>query len=160
MMQGDTVTVLEYYGEIPRKMRAIRREALELGDSYNVLRGATLDGMPYSRTPGDSTAAVAVRAAADGTKERLRELEARRIVLKGDGERIREQLDRLKNVYKTILICRYVNGHKWRQVAWKVGYSEVQAKRLARRAVERLGELMDDMPMAEEILSRARDARV
>ena len=159
MQKSDVVAVLRYLGDIRYQLRALAAEADQIEAGYDPLRSVNIDGMPHGAAPGDVTAATAEKMIANGAAERLQELHARAEVLRSDAALIRGQIDRLRDVYKTVLLMRYVHGNNWHDVAAKIKYSEAQAKRLRLRGIVRLGELLEDVPMAAELVARARDAR-
>ena len=121
-----------------------------------------MDGMPHGSTPGDSTASLAVKLADNEEyQNRENELIVRRVVLKSDLQEIRQKLDRL-NV--TILKGRYVYADRslqktWESIAISIGKKKITAQRWKDAALAVLGGMFDEIPMIEEILSRAYDAR-
>lgn len=114
--------------------------------------------MPHAAGNGDKTADMALKLADTDTDRRLRELDVREDVLKGDKAAIRCALDRLNSKHKELLATRYIDGHNWEFVACRVGLSRRQTIRVSVVALTRLGVLLEDEPQAGEILARARDA--
>lgn len=159
MQANDAKMILRYLGDMQGQLRTISKEMAELEEQYNGLHGMKLDGMPHGSMPGDATAALALKMAESGNAERRKELIARREVLQGDSAAIRGQIDRLRGVYKMVLFKKYVFGHSWVRVACRIEASTATAKRKGYEGLTRLAVLLDDMPMADEILARARDAR-
>lgn len=158
MTAAEAETIVRYYADIAGQQRALQREYAWLEAEYNPLRGNALDGMPHAAGNGDKTADMALRMAETDAARRMRELEVRGGVLCGDKAAIRDALDRLCSRHKEVLISRYVDGHTWEFTAGRAGLSRRQAIRVSAAALTRLGLLLDDVPLAGEILARARDA--
>lgn len=166
MQAEETKIVLRYLGGIEAQLYDVNRELAELQDRYNPIKGMDMDGMTHGTTPGDSTASLAVKLA-DSSEEYKRtenRLLVRRGVLLADRDNIRDQLDRMNGDYKIILRGRYVYKQKslqrgWTSIAAELGVKEITAQRKEKVALAILGPMLDEMPMAEEILLRAYDAR-
>lgn len=158
MTAAEAEIIIKYYADIAGQQRAIMRERMTLDAEYNPLRGNALDGMPHAAGNGDKTADMALKLADTDTDRRLRELDVREDVLKGDKAAIRCALDRLNSKHKELLATRYIDGHNWEFVACRVGLSRRQTIRVGVVALTRLGVLLEDEPQAGEILARARDA--
>lgn len=166
MQAEEAKMILRYMGGIEAQLYDVNRELAELQDRYNPIKGMGMDGMPHGTTPGDSTASLAVKLA-DSSEEYKRtenRLLVRRGVLLADRDNIRDQLDRMNGDYKIILRGRYVYTQKslqrgWTSIAAELGVKEITAQRKEKVALAILGPMLDEMPMAEEILLRAYDAR-
>ena len=165
MQKKDTEQILFYYGKIEKLIDGVDMELAELKDRYNPIKGVAMDGMPHGSTPGDSTASLAVKLA-DNEEYAQREYEL--IVLKTnmiyDKRNIRQKLDRMNDDYKTILKGRYVCPDRslqktWESIAMSIGKKKITAQRWKDAALVILGGMFDEIPMIEEILSRAYDAR-
>lgn len=159
MKQVDAQEVLLYYADISKRLRVLARERWKIEDEYNPLHGAPLDGMPKTSRCGDSTGVAALRLAETGNADRLHELAVQAAVLRGDAEHIRRQLDRLRSQHKIVLLEKYVDGHTWEVTSGKIGLSRRQTIRVAEDALRHFGSKLDDVPMVEEIIARAHDAR-
>ena len=159
MTTAEAETIIRYYADIAGQQRTIARERAELEASYDPLHGNAPDGMPHAAGNGDSTAEKALKMAETDTARRLCELDVRAGILADDGAVIRAALDRLNSRHKTLLVTRYIDGHNWEFVACRVGLSRRQTIRVSVVALGRLGAVLEDAPMAAEILARARDAR-
>ena len=97
-------------------------------------------------------------------QRRENELRVRKDVLRADQTTIRGQLDRLNSRYKTILCGRYVYSDPslqkgWKTIARELRKTEITAQRWEKFALVVLGSMLDEVPMVEELLSRAYDAR-
>ena len=158
MTAAEAETIIKYYADIAGQQRAIARERAELDMQYSPLRGNALDGMPHAAGNGDSTAQLALRMADTDTARRLCELDVREAVLLEDKAAIRAALDRLNSRHKELLATRFIDGHNWELVACRIGLSRRQTIRVSVVALTRLGVMLDEVPMAGEILARARDA--
>lgn len=165
MKAEDTKLILRYLAEIGAQVREIDIELDELAERYNPIKGMAADGMPHGSATGDSTAALAVKLAdRDECKNRENELRVRKAVLYADRAAIRAQFDRLNSRYKSILEGRYVYRQKslqksWKSIASKLGVKEITAQRWEKFALSIFGAMLDEMPMSEEVLLRAYDAR-
>lgn len=165
MQKKDTEQILLYYGKIEKQLDSVNMELAELQDRYSPIKDLAMDGMPHGSTPGDSTASLAVKLADNEEyQNRENELIVRRVVLKSDLQEIRQKLDRLNDDYKTILKGRYVYADRslqktWENIAISIGKKKITAQRWKDAALVVLGGMFDEIPMIEEILSRAYDAR-
>lgn len=165
MQKKDTEQILLYYGKIEKQLDSVNMELAELQDRYSPIKGLAMDGMPHGSTPGDSTASLAVKLADNEEyQNRENELIVRRVVLKSDLQEIRQKLDHLNDDYKTILKGRYVYADRslqktWESIAISIGKKKITAQRWKDAALVVLGGMFDEIPMIEEILSRAYDAR-
>ena len=159
MSGADAEIVMQYCGQIKAMRRILRKEREELESGYNTIHGTGMDGMPKAPGAGDVVGETATRLAEEGVADRLQELDVRDEVLRQDMEDIGRALRVLRDVYSQALTMHYRDRHKWREVAGIMKYSESHILRLRRRALEMLGEQLEAVPMAEELLARARDAR-
>lgn len=158
MTAAEAEIIIKYYADIAGQQRAIARERAALEAEYSPLRGNAPDGMPHAAGTGDKTADMALKLADTDTNRRLRELDVREGVLKGDKAAIHCAMDRLNSRHKELLATRYIDGHNWEFTACRVGLSRRQTIRVSVVALTRLGALLQDEPQAGEILARARDA--
>lgn len=165
MQKKDTEQILLYYGKIEKLIDGVDMELAELKDRYNPIKGLAMDGMPHGSTPGDSTASLAVKLADNEEyAQRENELVVLRTNMIYDKRNIRQKLDRLNDDYKTILKGRYVYPDRslqktWESIALSIGKKKITAQRWKDAALVILGGMFDEIPMIEEILSRAYDAR-
>ena len=118
-----------------------------------------MDGMPHSSAPGNPTEALAVRVIENGVKNRLQEISVQVEVLEGDAANIRGALDAVNGKYKSVIIMRLIRGYSWTKISGKLGVPDSTARNWHGRAVERLGEVLEDVPMVDELTERER-ARV
>lgn len=159
MRQEAVKHIVRYYGSIPDALKMLKRERAELEDEYNGLGGLGMDGMPHSATPGDQTAALAARVVENGTRNRLREVCVQIDVLEQDAETIRGCLDAVNGRYKAVLVMRYVAKYSWGQIAAKMRVPNSTVRNWHDKGAERLGEALDEVPMADELAHRASRAR-
>lgn len=160
MDKKDAEAIMRYYAQLPRMIRDTERELAELEQEYNPLRSAGMDGMPKAAGNGDSTADLATKLADRDMLGRIHAAETKIIVMRQDRDDIENALREVHSVHKTILVCRYVKGHSWAATAIRAGYSASHARRLKGRALEMLGNALDEGPMPGELAARARDARI
>ena len=160
MRRKDVKTIIAYFFGIPAQRRLLDQERAELEAEYNGLRGTSYDGMPHSYTPGKPTEELAVRMDAERTWARIQEIDIKKQVLQGDAAIIRDCLDALNSKYKSLVFMKYLNGYSWAKISVLLGVPDGTIRRWNDRAIERLGELLDEAPMAWEILGRASRARV
>lgn len=159
MRRKDVKTVIAYYFGIPEMRALLADERAELEDEYNGLRGTSYDGAPHSSTPGKPTEDLAAQVDARNVRNRLEEISVRDHVLVRDREIIQGCLDALKGEYKRLIFSKYRDRCSWAQIAVKNGMSDRTAHWRHDKAVDRLGEAIEDVPMADEILGRASRAR-
>jgi hypothetical protein len=164
MKPDDVILILRYLGKLPDKIRRMQAEIDGLDILYNPMRGAPLNFSPKGGAPGNSTAATAEKVIELDVAARMAECTVWIEVWRADERAIKAQLDRMDNRYKAILAGRYIYGpngrrKKWAQLSGEVHWSEGTLKRKLPYALVRLGEMLDGVPMIEEILARAKDAR-
>lgn len=159
MRIDDAKRVLDYAADIRKKLAAIAEEQAGIEAELSCLRGIEYGSMPHGSGHSDSTADIAERAEELGYMDRLRELEVQKTVLRGDYRVIVAQIWTLKTVYSQVITGLWLNGHSFEDVAHKIGYSVSHTKRIKSEALVRMAEALEWMPQAEEILSRAYNAR-
>lgn len=135
-------------------------ERVRLESEYDGLRGTSYDGVPHSSTPGKPTEELAAKLEANNTWGRIQEISVKMQVLQADKATIRGCLDALNGRYKSLLNMKYFRRYSWAKISVSMGTSEATARRWNDKAIDRLGELLDDTPMVEELLGRASRARV
>lgn len=159
-MRRETVKhIVLYYGEIQGTLKLLKQERDELEDEYNGIGGVAMDGMPHNSAPGKPTEALAARAIENGTAERLQEIAVKIAVLEGDAAIIRGCLDDLSGKYKRVIFLRDLHRYSWARLAAKMGVPDSTARNWHDKAVDRLGGMLDDVPMVDEIAARASRAR-
>lgn len=160
MRRKDVKTVIAYYFGIPAMRVLLADERAELEDEYNGLHGTPVDGMPRSSTPGRQVETLAERASERNVRNRLEEISVRDRVLVMDREIIRGCLDVMKGEYKRLIFSRYRDRCSWARLAVQNGVPDRTVRRWHDKAVDRLGETLEEVPMADELLGRASRARV
>lgn len=160
MRRKDVKTVIAYYFGIPAMRVLLAEERTELEDEYNSLHGTSVDGAPHSSAPGNPTEALAVRVDARNVWNRLEEISVRDRVLVMDREIIQGCLDVMKGEYKRLIFSRYRDRCSWARLAVQSGVPDRTVRRWHDKAVDRLGEALEEVPMADELLGRASRARV
>lgn len=160
MRRKDVKTVIAYYFGIPAMRRLLADERAELEDEYNGLCGTSYDGTPHSSMPGKPTEELALQVDAKSVQSRMEEISVRDHVLAVDQEDIRGCLDTLKGEYKRLIFSRYRDKYSWARIAAQNGVPDRTARWWHDKAVDRLGEALEEVPMVEEILGRASRARV
>lgn len=160
MQRKDIKTVIAYYFGIPVMRRLLDDERTGLEDEYNGLAGMSMDGTSRSSTPGKPVESLVARVDARNVRNRLEEISARDHVLVRDQENIRGCLDALKGEYKRLIFARYRDRCSWARLAAKNGVPDRTIRRWHDRAVDRLGEVLEEVPMVDELLARASRARV
>jgi len=160
MRRKDVKTVIAYYFEIPAMRAEFTAERVRLENEYNGLCGTSMDGMPHSSMPGKPTEELAAKAETNNTWGRIQEIEVKMQVLQADEANIRGCMDALNGRYKTLLSVKYFRRYSWAKISASMGMPEGTARRWNDRALDRLGELLEDTPMVEELLGRASRARV
>ena len=79
--------------------------------------------------------------------------------LEGDAAAVRGCLDGLSGKYKSILQLRHKCHHSWANISVRMGAPDSTVRNWYDKAVLCLGEALDEVPMAEELLERASRAR-
>ena len=91
--------------------------------------------------------------------ERLAEIAETERVLSEDEACIRACLDALNGKYKEVIVMRYVRGYSWAKISARLGTADSTARDWHTRAMERLGEVLEELPEAEALERRASRAR-
>ena len=160
MRRKDVKTIIAYFYGIPAMWRMLADEQAELEDEYNGLRGTSYDGMPHSSMPGKPVEKLAERAVAGNVWGKLEAVAARVHVLETDREKIQDCMNAINGEYTRLILYRYRDKYSWVKIAVKMGITERTAKRWGERALDRLGEALEEVSMPDEILGRASRARV
>ena len=160
MRDKNVKEIIRYYYEIPEMMRLLKAEQWEQETLYDTLKGTDTDGMPGgSGGPGKPVEAAVERLEALGVYERLQEIHVRLLVLEGDAAAVRGCLDGLSGKYKSILQMRHKCHHSWAGISVRMGAPDSTVRSWHDKAVACMGEALDEVPMAEELLGRASRAR-
>lgn len=159
MQTDDVKHIALYYRAIPEMIHLLERERLDLESTYSGLCGSGSDGMPHGSSVGKPTEALGLRAAEDGTGERLAEIDTKKQVLAGDAATIRGCLDALNGKYKQVLLLRYVRGYSWAKIATRIDTPDSTARHYHDRALKRFGEALEEVPGMEGLVVRASRAR-
>ena len=160
MRRRDVKTIIAYYFEIPGMRKGFTAERARLESEYDGLRGTSYDGVPHSSTPGKPTEELAARVEANNTWGRIQEIGVKVQVLQADEAAIRGCMDAIHGRYKTLLDMKYFRRYSWAKISVCLSTPEATARRWNDKALDRVGELLDDTPMVEELLGRASRARV
>lgn len=148
-----------YYKAIPGMLRLLKQEREELELEYNGLRGVAADGMPHGSSPGKPTETMGLRAVENGIGDRLREIEERERELTTDAANIRASLDTLNGKYKQVILMRHVYGYSWAKTAIRMNAPDSTARHWYEKAMERFGEVLEELPGMGDLLTRASRAR-
>lgn len=160
MRREDVKTVIAYYFGIPVMRAELAVERVELENEYNGLRGMSMDGMPHSSMPRKPVEELTERVDARNVWSGLEAVSVRARVLEADQEKVKDCLDTIKGEYKQMIFSKYRDKYSWPQIAARMGTTERTVKRWCGKALDRLGEALEEMPMVEELLGRASRARV
>lgn len=159
MQRNETKKVIAYYFGIPAMRALLADERAELEDEYDGLRGTSYDGAPHSSTPGNPTEELAMRVDARNIWSRLEVKAVRDHVLVMDQEIIQGCLDMLKGEYKKLIFSRYRDKYSWARIAAQNGVPDRTVRWWHDKAIDRLGEALEEVPMMDELLGRASRAR-
>lgn len=160
MRRKDVKTIIEYYCGIPTMRAELAVERAKLEGEYNGLRGTSMDGAPHRSTPGKPTEELAERLDTRNVRGRLEDISVRDRVLKTDREKVENCLDAIKGEYKRLIFFKYRDKYSWPKISVKIGAPDRTVRRWHNKALDRLGEAMEETPMVEELLGRASRARV
>lgn len=72
---------------------------------------------------------------------------------------IRVCLDGLNSKYKQLVLMRYVRGYSWAKIGVRLGTPDSTARSWHERAMERLGEALEETPDHRGLGGRASRAR-
>lgn len=151
--------IVLYYKSIPGMLKSLRQERGELENEYNGMGGIAMDGMPHGSAPGKPTETLAERVIENGVEARLQEIAVKMAVLEGDSVTIRGCLDALNGKYKRVIFLRNINGYSWARLSAQMGVPDSTARYWHSKAMGRLSEALDDVPMPDELAGRASRAR-
>lgn len=124
--------IVEYYMEIPGMMNLLRQEKEKIERKRNEEPEA------YCR---------------------IAEIDVNMQVLERDEVSIRSCIDGLNSKYKKLILLRSGNRYSWGGVAARVGLPESTARDWHKKACRKLGDMMEEIPMIEELVYRASRAR-
>lgn len=93
-----------------------------------------------------------VSATASGQLDRIT---VKTFVLHADAATVQAALDCLQSKDQRLLAFRYRNGYTWNKIAGCWGVPMRTVHRWHRKALERLGNILEDTPMIQELLLRA-----
>lgn len=159
MREKNVKEIVRYYYEIPEMVRLLKTEQREQESLYDTLKGTGGDGTPGGGGPGKPVEAAVIRLDERGVYERLQEIHVRLLVLEGDAAAVRGCLDGLSGKYKSILQLRHKCHHSWANISVRMGAPDSTVRNWHDKAILCLGEALDEVPMAEELLERASRAR-
>lgn len=159
MREKNVKEIVRYYYEIPEMVRLLKTEQREQESLYDTLKGTGGDGMPGGGGPGKPVEAAVIRLDEQGVYERLQEIHVRLLVLEGDAAAVRDCLDGLSGKYKSILQLRNKCHNSWANISVRMGAPDSTVRNWHDKAILCLGEALDEVPMAEELLERASRAR-
>lgn len=160
MRRSEVKRIIAYFYSIPAMRQELERERRDLEEEYDCLRSTASDGTPHGSTPGNPTAEAAERVMSLHVRERMEVIDVKRRVLEGDKAIIQDCLDGLKREYKRMIFARYRDRYSWGKIGTLLSVPESTARRWHDKAIDRLGEALDEAPMIDEISSRASRARV
>jgi len=159
MRRNGAENIVLYYKAIPGMVTLLKTERAELEGEYDGLRGTSYDGMPHGSTPGKPTEALAVSVAEKGIYDRLQEIGVRLEVLEADAAMIRGSMDAMSGKYKSILSMKLLRGYSWGKISVRLGVPDSTARYWYKMALDRLADILDEAPMADELEGRASRAR-
>ena len=91
---------------------------------------------------------------------RQQEISVKIQVLEMDAATICDCIDCLNGRYKRVVKMRYLGRHSWARISVRMGAPDSTVRDWHEKAIARLSEVLEEMPMSNEILSRASRARV
>ena len=160
MSGKDVKRVVQYFYNIPEMVRILREEQREVEDVYNTLKAAAGGEVGHGGGgPGRPVELAASRALDKGAWERVGEIGVKLEVLEGDAAAVRACLDGLCGRYKRVLEMRHRFGYSWGKISVTMGVPDSTARNWYHKAVLCLGEALEDVTMAEELVNRASRAR-
>lgn len=160
MQRKDVKTILAYRFGIPAMKKLFAEERAELEQEYDSLGSTPFCEVSHTSTTGRPTEQLVMRLEGSYVRDRLTVLSIRERILTMDEVEIQRCLDELNWEYKRLIILRHQEHSSWVRVAMKRGIPESTARVRYGRALERLGDLLDTVPMVDELLERAICARI
>ena len=151
--------ICSYYRDIPGMVRLLNAEAREIAAEYDGLNAVAMDGMPHGSTPGRPVEGLAEKAVENNLADKLQVLDVKKQILETDAAAIKDCLDAVNGRYKQVLTLRYRDKYSWGGISARMGIPDSTARNWHIRAIERMGEALDDVPMVDELLGRALRAR-
>ena len=158
MKRRDVKNIVLYYQTIPAMRKLLARERAELLDEYSTMQAAGAS-TAHASTPGKPTEALALTLAMDDGGKRLDEIERMLALLDADREKIRAALDAINGGYKRLLIFRYERGYSWAKISVTFGKPEGTIRHWNDKALDRLGETIEERGDADALARRASRAR-
>lgn len=128
---------LRQYINIKREKEQLEQYLEELETLMTSPRAQTLDGMPFNPSKGESIVELLA----------IKHLEIKnlyRAKVKELAEAlcaIEKAIETLEPLERTLMRLRYIEGHKWEEVAVAIDYSWQQTHRLHKSALEKLREI-------------------
>ena len=159
MSGKDVKRVVQYFYSIPEMARILREEQREVEDVYDTLKAAGGEAGHGGGGPGRPVEMAASRAVDKGAWERAGEIGVKLEVLEGDAAAVRACLDGRCGRYKRVLEMRHRFGYSWGKISVTLGVPDSTARNWYHKAVLCLGEALEDVPMADELVGRASRAR-
>lgn len=99
------------------------------------------------------------RALVPPASAQLDRVQVKICVLNADAALVQTALDCLQARYQKLLTLRYAKHYTWSVLATQLSVSTKTVQRWYRKALERLGQILDDTPMVDELLLRAACAQ-
>lgn len=120
------------------RLETERAEAERWADSAReTLHAQNLSGMPRSGKNNDiCDVVIAVERMEANYRKLVAQVEAEIADLIRLRNSIEELVAQLDPVQERIVEYRYIDGHTWRYISWKMQYDESQARRIERKAVD------------------------
>lgn len=159
MQEKNVKEVIRYFYGIPEMVRLLREEEREQEERYCTLKGTGGEGVPGGGGSGKPVEDTVIRLDEQGVWERLQEIRVRMVVLQSDAAAVRGCLDSLSGKYKSILQMRHRRHYSWGAISVRLGAPESTVRSWYGKAVFCMGDVLDEVPMADELLARATRAR-
>lgn len=128
---------LRQYINIKREKEQLEQYLEELDTLIASPRAQTLDGMPFNPSKGESVVEIlAIKHMEIKNLYRVKVKELADALCA-----IEKAIDTLEPLERTLMRLRYIEGHKWEEVAVAIDYSWQQTHRLHKGALEKLREV-------------------
>lgn len=127
---------LRQYINIKREKEQLEQYLEELETLMASPRAQTVDGMPFNTSKGESSVEILA----------IKHLEIKNLYRAKVKEltealcAIEKAIETLEPLERTLMRLRYIDGHKWEEVAVAIAYSWQQTHRLHKSALEKLRE--------------------
>lgn len=150
-----------YFANIPDMLNYERKWREKIEDEYyNNLKSPSLEGMPHGASVGRPTETQGIKAAEAGAGAAVESAAERIKILEADMEQIKAAIDGMNGKYKKVILWRHVYEYSWPKIAVQFSQPESTVRYWYDKALERMGEILEnDVVLVADLEQRASRAR-